>query len=236
MEEIAPARVDFFTTIAEHQLKCTPDYTSLFPTAGAHSHSMGFQYNGKLRAPELLLRSDGVRVDLVRARESLHCLYDNTVMPADLERTSSSEKSADLERGSHTSIFRDSALFGGASLSPSSSNGHAATATPAGASASAAAAADASHSGSDGGRTLQLVNNTPIAASSADDSGTSSSTRSEIHAVDAGALGPAAVPKFPYNGLRKGAAGGGDNGRAAVARLTFAALAETIKHLGNPPL
>lgn len=26
---------------------------------GAHSHSMGFQYNGKLRAPEVLIRSDG---------------------------------------------------------------------------------------------------------------------------------------------------------------------------------
>ena len=26
---------------------------------GAHSHSMGFQYNGKLRAPEVLLRADG---------------------------------------------------------------------------------------------------------------------------------------------------------------------------------
>lgn len=26
---------------------------------GAHSHSMGFQYNGKLRAPEVLLRGDG---------------------------------------------------------------------------------------------------------------------------------------------------------------------------------
>lgn len=26
---------------------------------GAHAHSMGFQYNGKLRAPEVLIRSDG---------------------------------------------------------------------------------------------------------------------------------------------------------------------------------
>lgn len=26
---------------------------------GAHSHSMGFQYNGKLRAPEVLIRPDG---------------------------------------------------------------------------------------------------------------------------------------------------------------------------------
>jgi diaminopimelate decarboxylase len=26
---------------------------------GAHSHSMGFQYNGKLRAPEVLIRLNG---------------------------------------------------------------------------------------------------------------------------------------------------------------------------------
>lgn len=66
---------------------------------GAHSHSMGFQYNGKLRAPELLLRGGGsggasasasssggpLRVDLIRERESISCLYDNTMLPKDLE-------------------------------------------------------------------------------------------------------------------------------------------------------
>jgi diaminopimelate decarboxylase len=67
---------------------------------GAHSHSMGFQYNGKLRAPELLLRGGGkgsggggagssaappFRVDLIRERESISCLYDNTMLPKDLE-------------------------------------------------------------------------------------------------------------------------------------------------------
>ena len=51
---------------------------------GAHSHSMGFQYNGKLRAPELLLRPDGTTVDVIRQRESLHCLFDNTIMPPGL--------------------------------------------------------------------------------------------------------------------------------------------------------
>lgn len=50
---------------------------------GAHSHSMGFQYNGKLRAPELLLREDG-SVELIREREAIACLFDNTVLPADL--------------------------------------------------------------------------------------------------------------------------------------------------------
>jgi hypothetical protein len=54
---------------------------------GAHSHSMGFQYNGKLRAPELLLRSSGPgagSVQLIRARESLSYLFGNTVLPLDL--------------------------------------------------------------------------------------------------------------------------------------------------------
>lgn len=73
---------------------------------GAHSHSMGFQYNGKLRAPELLIRCSEVdsaapprsaaggaaysgpldrrAVHLIREREEVHCLFDNTVIPKDL--------------------------------------------------------------------------------------------------------------------------------------------------------
>lgn len=35
--------------------------------AGAHGRSMGFNYNGKLRAGELLLRSDGSIVEIRRA-------------------------------------------------------------------------------------------------------------------------------------------------------------------------
>ncbi len=38
--------------------------------AGAHGHSMGFQYNGKLRCAELLLREDG-SVKLIRRAETL---------------------------------------------------------------------------------------------------------------------------------------------------------------------
>ncbi len=38
--------------------------------AGAHSHSMGFQYNGKLRSAELLLREDG-SVEQIRRAESV---------------------------------------------------------------------------------------------------------------------------------------------------------------------
>lgn len=37
--------------------------------AGAHGHSMGFNYNGKLRSAELLLRSDG-EVELIRRAET----------------------------------------------------------------------------------------------------------------------------------------------------------------------
>ena len=51
--------------------------------SGAHSHSMGFQYNGKLRAPELLRRRDGT-FDLIRKRETIESLYQNCVLPADL--------------------------------------------------------------------------------------------------------------------------------------------------------
>jgi diaminopimelate decarboxylase len=47
--------------------------------SGAHSHSMGFQYNGKLRAPEVLLRKDGHTVSLIRHRETIEGLYANCV-------------------------------------------------------------------------------------------------------------------------------------------------------------
>ena len=35
--------------------------------AGAHGHAMGFNYNGKLRSAELLLRPDGTVVQIRRA-------------------------------------------------------------------------------------------------------------------------------------------------------------------------
>jgi diaminopimelate decarboxylase len=37
---------------------------------GAHGHSMGFQYNGKLRSAELLLREDG-SVEQIRRAETI---------------------------------------------------------------------------------------------------------------------------------------------------------------------
>ena len=45
------------------------DYVVIHDT-GAHGHSMGFNYNGKLRSAELLLREDG-SVDLIRRAETL---------------------------------------------------------------------------------------------------------------------------------------------------------------------
>ena len=38
--------------------------------AGAHGHAMGFQYNGKLRSAELLLKEDG-SVKQIRRAETL---------------------------------------------------------------------------------------------------------------------------------------------------------------------
>jgi len=38
--------------------------------AGAHGHAMGFNYNGKLRSAELLLREDG-SVEMIRRAETL---------------------------------------------------------------------------------------------------------------------------------------------------------------------
>lgn len=63
---------------------------------GAHGHAMGFNYNGALRAPELLIRDlaaaklgakvqdapaapPGVRVDVIRNRETVAGLFANCV-------------------------------------------------------------------------------------------------------------------------------------------------------------
>ena len=41
---------------------------------GAHGHSMGFNYNGKLRSAELLLKKDG-SVDMIRRQETIEDLF-----------------------------------------------------------------------------------------------------------------------------------------------------------------
>ena len=45
---------------------------------GAHSHSMGFQYNGKLRAPEVLYTCQN-EFTLIREREKIENLYKNCI-------------------------------------------------------------------------------------------------------------------------------------------------------------
>lgn len=47
-----------------------PDDLVVIHDTGAHGHAMGFNYNGKLRAAELLLREDG-SVQMIRRRETL---------------------------------------------------------------------------------------------------------------------------------------------------------------------
>jgi len=37
---------------------------------GAHGHAMGFNYNGKLRSAELLLRKDGTILEIRRAEKT----------------------------------------------------------------------------------------------------------------------------------------------------------------------
>ncbi len=50
---------------------------------GAHGHAMGFNYNGKVRPKELLLREDG-RVELIRREETLDDLFATLSFDADI--------------------------------------------------------------------------------------------------------------------------------------------------------
>ncbi|MCH2373331.1 MAG: diaminopimelate decarboxylase, partial [Planctomycetes bacterium] len=52
----------------------------LIHDAGAHGHAMGFNYNGKLRSSELLLKEDG-SVELIRRRETLKDLFSTLHFP-----------------------------------------------------------------------------------------------------------------------------------------------------------
>jgi diaminopimelate decarboxylase len=54
-----------------------PDDILIFHNAGAHGHAMGFQYNGKLRSAELLLKSNG-EVTQIRRPETVED-YMNTI-------------------------------------------------------------------------------------------------------------------------------------------------------------
>lgn len=59
---------DWFAKDRELVKAAVGDLFVIYDT-GAHSHSMGFQYNGKLRAPELLI-FDG-KINIIRRRETL---------------------------------------------------------------------------------------------------------------------------------------------------------------------
>jgi len=48
--------------------------------AGAHGHSMGFQYNGKLRSAELLLKENG-KVELIRRAETVQDYFQTLNFP-----------------------------------------------------------------------------------------------------------------------------------------------------------
>lgn len=49
--------------------------------AGAHGHSMGFNYNGLLRSPEVILRSDG-QLQLIRSGETIEDYFKNVIWPS----------------------------------------------------------------------------------------------------------------------------------------------------------
>jgi diaminopimelate decarboxylase len=47
---------------------------------GAHGHAMGFNYNGKLRSAELMLKSDG-QVELIRRAETIEDYFATLEFP-----------------------------------------------------------------------------------------------------------------------------------------------------------
>jgi diaminopimelate decarboxylase len=58
---------------------------------GAHGHSMGFNYNGKLRHQELLLREDG-SIQQIRRNETLKDLFATLDYPGLNEKTEKAEQ------------------------------------------------------------------------------------------------------------------------------------------------
>ena len=58
---------------------------------GAHGHSMGFNYNGKLRHQELLLREDG-SIQQIRRNETLKDLFATLDYPGLNEKAEKAEQ------------------------------------------------------------------------------------------------------------------------------------------------
>ncbi len=62
--------------------KANPNDIFIIWDTGAHSHSMGFQYNGKLRAPEVLWNGDSFKV--IRRRETFNDYIATVIEPNNL--------------------------------------------------------------------------------------------------------------------------------------------------------
>lgn len=73
---------DWFAKDRDLPVSQTGDLFVIHDT-GAHGYAMGFQYNGKLRSAELLLRENG-EIDLIREHEKIEDLFSNTRMPQNL--------------------------------------------------------------------------------------------------------------------------------------------------------
>ncbi len=69
--------------IARKLPEIVPGDLLVFHDAGAHGHAMGFNYNGKLRSAELLLREDGSVVQIRRAEtiDDYFATLDFTALP-----------------------------------------------------------------------------------------------------------------------------------------------------------
>lgn len=60
--------------------------------AGAHGHAMGFNYNGKLRSAELLLKEDG-SVEMIRRGETIEDYFSTMIFPNSQEEVKSAIQS-----------------------------------------------------------------------------------------------------------------------------------------------
>jgi len=63
-----------------HLPRSRPGDLFVIHDTGAHGHSMGFQYNAKLRAPEVMIDMKGTP-QLIREREVIQDLFANTILP-----------------------------------------------------------------------------------------------------------------------------------------------------------
>jgi diaminopimelate decarboxylase len=120
--------------------RASPGDIFVIHDTGAHSHSMGFQYNSKLRAPEILIRdynnesqqqqqngqNNNREFSLIRRGEVIEDLFANTIIPSDLAKINHVPErvvggSNGNENSNHISNFIH---VSGNGISSSSSNGN----------------------------------------------------------------------------------------------------------------